>query len=40
MSYNDTGIDENDEDYTSQTDRVSRHKVPHFFFVSLQIFRL
>uniref|UniRef100_A0A6M2F6M5 Uncharacterized protein n=1 Tax=Populus davidiana TaxID=266767 RepID=A0A6M2F6M5_9ROSI len=26
MSYNDTGIDDNDEDYTSQTDRVSRHK--------------
>ncbi|KAJ6396900.1 hypothetical protein OIU77_021852 [Salix suchowensis] len=26
MSYNDTGIDENGEDYTSQTDRVSRHK--------------
>ncbi|KAH8511897.1 hypothetical protein H0E87_009177 [Populus deltoides] len=26
MSYNDTGIDENEEDYTSQTDRVSRHK--------------
>ncbi|KAB5560585.1 hypothetical protein DKX38_005542 [Salix brachista] len=26
MSYNDTGIDDNGEDYTSQTDRVSRHK--------------
>ncbi|KAJ6767117.1 U2 SNRNP AUXILIARY FACTOR LARGE SUBUNIT [Salix purpurea] len=26
MSYNDTGIDENGEDYTSQTDRVSHHK--------------